>query len=170
MNKLLLISLLLLTVACGPEPGPGNQAGATPSPAQSPTPAAPIPYSVALEGFTIAGFPGLHSAVVAGAPEKLILLGGRRNGMHGFPPNREAAKGPAFPKTEANDTIYVRRLRLDRCGRNPAAVMPARSAAATSSAGLSPLDAPLRGRLARPPRLESRGQAAGRWAAAAAAH
>jgi hypothetical protein len=107
MNKLLLTSLLLLTVACGPEPGTGNQAGATPSPAQSPTPAAPIPYSVALEGFTIAGFPGVHSAVVAGAPEKLILLGGRRNGMHGFPPNREAAKGPAFPKAEANDTIYV---------------------------------------------------------------
>lgn len=107
MNKLLLTSLLLLTVACGTEPGPTANSNASPTAETSPTPAAAIPYSVALEGFTIAGFPGLHSAVVAGAPEKLILLGGRRNGMHGFPPNREAAKGPAFPKTEANDTIYV---------------------------------------------------------------
>lgn len=107
MNKLLLTSLLLLTVACGPEPGPAANSNASPTAGSSPTPAASIPYSVALEGFTIAGFPGLHSAVVAGAPEKLIILGGRRNGMHGFPPNREAAKGPAFPKTEANDTIYV---------------------------------------------------------------
>lgn len=107
MNKLLLTSLLLLTVACGTGPGPIGNSNASPTAETSPTPAAAIPYSVALEGFTIAGFPGLHSAVVAGAPEKLILLGGRRNGMHGFPPNREAAQGPAFPKTEANDTIYV---------------------------------------------------------------
>jgi hypothetical protein len=112
MKKLLLIPLLLFTCACGSTPGPvgANNApyvqaannNSTPGPATS-----AIPYSVTLDGFSIAGFPGIHSAVVAGTPEKLILLGGRRNGMHGFPPNREAAKGPAFPKTEANDTIYV---------------------------------------------------------------
>lgn len=101
---LLVISLLAFMIGCASKPGAGSTETATL--VATPAPAA-IPYSITLNGFSIAGFPGLHSAVVAGAPEKLVLLGGRRNGLHGFPPNREAAKGPAFPKTEANDTIYV---------------------------------------------------------------
>jgi len=76
--------------------------------AQAPKPAPPaIPYSVSLRGFTIAGFPGVHSAVVAGAPDQLVVLAGRRNGMHGFPSGKTAAAGPSFPKMEANTTVYV---------------------------------------------------------------
>ncbi|HMG75232.1 MAG TPA: hypothetical protein VK582_17165 [Pyrinomonadaceae bacterium] len=111
MKKLFLIPLLVFTFACGSSPGPGDSNSAPYMRAandnSTTNAAAAIPYSVTLEGFSIAGFTGVHSAAVAGSPEKLIVLGGRRNGMHGFPPNREAAKGPAFPKTEANDTIYV---------------------------------------------------------------
>ncbi len=66
-----------------------------------------IPYSIALKSFSIAGFPGVHSAVVAGAPEQLVVLAGRRNGMHGFPSGKNAAAGPSFPKMEANTTVYV---------------------------------------------------------------
>lgn len=74
----------------------------------APTPAPPpIPFSISLEGFTIAGFPGVHSGVVAGSPSQLVVLGGRRNGLHGFPSGKTAAAGPSFPKSEANDTIYV---------------------------------------------------------------
>lgn len=76
--------------------------------AQASKPAPPaVPYSIALQGFTIAGFPGVHSAVVAGAPEQLVVLAGRRNGMHGFPSGKTAAAGPSFPKMEANTTVYV---------------------------------------------------------------
>ncbi|MBS1786247.1 MAG: hypothetical protein JST85_00915 [Acidobacteria bacterium] len=105
LPKLLLVIFLLAFMSgCGSKPGAGSTE--TTTLVATTTPAA-IPYSITLDGFSIAGFPGIHSAVVAGAPEKLVLLGGRRNGLHGFPPNREAAQGPAFPKTEANDTIYV---------------------------------------------------------------
>lgn len=109
MKKLSLIVLLVspvfaLMLACGSKPTTGVSETLSLNASNG---AAAIPYSVALEGFTITGVPGIHSAVVAGNPEKLVLIGGRRNGLHGFPPNRQAAQGPAFPKTEANDTIYV---------------------------------------------------------------
>jgi hypothetical protein len=133
MKKLALIPLLLFSFACGQALGPistGNAPSAqTTNNNSTPDAAAAIPYSVTLEGFSIAGFPGIHSAVVAGSPEKLILLGGRRNGMHGFPPNREAAKGPAFPKAEANDTIYVVDLKNRKLlGAAPVGSLPAKVA------------------------------------------
>lgn len=108
MKKLILFSLLVITAGCTTTTtAPTNNANSTPS--SSPA-AADVPYSITLTGFSISGFPGVHSAVVAGAPEKLIVLGGRRNGLHGFPGGHEAEKGPAFPRTEANDTIYVLNL------------------------------------------------------------
>lgn len=113
MNKLLILLLLiiaslLLAAGCTTAPGPAPN-GNTTTTTGSPTAAVPaaVPYSLTLEGFSIDGFPGLHSGVVAGSPEKLVVLGGRRNGLHGFPDGHDAAKGPSFPKTEANDTIYV---------------------------------------------------------------
>jgi len=107
MKKLILFSLLVIAAGCTTT-APTNNANSTP--AGSPPAAADVPYSIALTGFSISGFPGVHSAVVAGAPEKLIVLGGRRNGLHGFPGGHDAEKGPAFPRTEANDTIYVLNL------------------------------------------------------------
>src|SRR5262249_4136544 len=66
-----------------------------------------IPYSLRLEAFTIDGFPGLHSAVMAGSPEMLVVFGGRLNGMHGFPGNRSTTSSPSFPSDSRNTTIYV---------------------------------------------------------------
>lgn len=107
MKKLLLfLSLLILAGCTNTQVAPnGNTATTTGSPTST-APAA-IPYSLTLEGFSIEGFPGLHSSVVAGAPEKLLMIGGRRNGLHGFPGDRGPQGGPSFPKTEANDTIYA---------------------------------------------------------------
>lgn len=108
MKKLILLSLLVITAGCTTAPTPN--ANTTPGGSPSPAAAAPVPYSITLTGFSINGFPGVHSAVVAGAPDRLVVFGGRRNGLHGFPGGHDAAKGPAFPKTEANDTIYVLNL------------------------------------------------------------
>lgn len=66
-----------------------------------------VPYSLGLQAFTIAGFPGLHSFVSAGSPGQMVLLGGRTNGLHGFAPSADAAQAPSFPKAYANDTVYV---------------------------------------------------------------
>jgi len=112
MKKLLVFALLLMLAGCttpSPTPTPQNANSASPTPTTDTT-AAAIPYSLTLEGFSIDGFPGLHSAVVAGAPEKLLMIGGRRNGLHGFPADKSPdgkPQAPAFPKTEANDTIYA---------------------------------------------------------------
>ena len=91
--SLLLLGALLL--------GPGLIA-AQPAPST-----ADIPYSLGLQAFTIAGYPGLHSFAMAGAPSQVVLLGGRINGLHGFAPSADAAQAPSFPKQYANDTVYV---------------------------------------------------------------
>jgi hypothetical protein len=76
--------------------------------ATQPAPApADVPYSLGLQAFSISGFPGLHSSVVAGPPSQLVLLGGRTNGLHGFAPSTDAAQAPSFPKTAANTNVYV---------------------------------------------------------------
>src|ERR1044072_9973253 len=106
MKKLILLAFLVIAAGCTTTTAPN----VTTTPAGSATPAAAaadIPYSLTLTGFSISGFAGVHSAVIAGSPEKLLVLGGRRNGLHGFPGGHDAGKGPAFPKTEANDTIYA---------------------------------------------------------------
>jgi hypothetical protein len=105
MKKLFVFTFLLLAAGCVTPPGQNQNTQTTPTP--TPATAAAIPYSLTLEGFSIEGFPGLHSAAIAGTPEKLLMIGGRRNGLHNFPGNGEAAKNPSFPKTEANDTIYA---------------------------------------------------------------
>lgn len=106
MKKLILIASLVLAIGCTTTPT--TNVNTTPSGSPSPGAAASaVPYNISLTGFQISGFPGVHSAVIAGGPEKLVVLGGRRNGLHGFPGGHDAEKGPAFPKTEANDTIYV---------------------------------------------------------------
>lgn len=106
ISRLLALALLLTVAGCTTSTPTPQNANAVPTPTTGATPAA-IPYSLTLEGFSIDGFPGLHSAVVAGAPEKLLIIGGRRNGLHGFPGDRGPQGGPSFPKTEANDTIYA---------------------------------------------------------------
>lgn len=111
MRKLVLFPLILALAGCGtsappasPASAPTIKADAMVTPASTP---AAVPYSITLQGFSIAGFPGVHSAVVAGTPAQLVVLGGRRNGLHGFPAGKTAAAGPSFPQTEANDTVYV---------------------------------------------------------------
>jgi hypothetical protein len=95
-NRFLSPLLLLATLsACATAPLPQPQATGD------------VPYSLGLQAFTIAGFPGLHSFASAGSPDQLVLLGGRTNGLHGFAPSVEAAQAPSFPKTFANDTVYV---------------------------------------------------------------
>lgn len=70
-------------------------------------PAPDVPYSLGLQAFSVPGYPGLHSFVLAGSPGQLVLLGGRTNGLHGFAPSTDAAQAPSFPRQYANDTVFV---------------------------------------------------------------
>jgi hypothetical protein len=114
MKKLIFCPLLVLLGACATSsaptttPSPSAEAWDIVTSASMPAPtSAPVPYSLTLQGFAIAGFPGVHSAVVAGTPDQLVVLGGRRNGLHGFPAGKDVTAQPSFPKTEANTTVYV---------------------------------------------------------------
>jgi hypothetical protein len=88
---------------------------AQPAPSAKPSPAVSgdVPYSLKFQAFTIPGYPGLHSSVLAGDPGQVVLLGGRTNGLHGFAPSTDAAQAPSFPRTSANTNVYV----LDLVGR-----------------------------------------------------
>ena len=88
--------------------GPGLVKAQPAQTPQTPPPATgDVPYSLGLQAFTIAGYPGLHSFAMAGSPNQVVLLGGRTNGLHGFAPSVDAAQAPSFPKASANDTVYV---------------------------------------------------------------
>lgn len=121
MKKLLAASLLLLLAACATSPPPADAPAPAPAPmaATAETASAPaipaaqppaVPYSVSLTGFTISGFPGVHSAIIVGSPDQLVVIGGRQNGLHTFPSGNTAASQPAFPRSQANTTIYVLNL------------------------------------------------------------
>lgn len=70
--------------------------------------AADVPFQLTLAPFTVPGFAGLHSGAHAFLDGKLVVLAGRRNGMHAFPPQRgEGASVWSFPPELANDTVYV---------------------------------------------------------------
>jgi len=85
-----------------------------------------IPYSIQLDAFNIPGFPGIHSAVVAGSPDRLIVIGGRTNGMHGFPSNRTTASAPSFPLDGRNTTVYLLDLTQKKLlGQSSTASLPA---------------------------------------------
>jgi hypothetical protein len=100
MRKGYWIALAALLGACGPSTAPPD--GSPP-----PAAAADIPFQPALTGFTVDSVPGLHSFVIAGTAEKLVIFGGRLNGLHNFPPNSGVPTQPAFPPNFANDTVYV---------------------------------------------------------------
>jgi len=104
---LLALAVLGLT-ACTPQSsGPGPETSEPPPPPSSDPPTGAVPFTLALEAFSIDGLPGLHSFAAAGTADQLVLLAGRTNGLHGFAPSRQAAEFPSFPKEYANDTVYV---------------------------------------------------------------
>lgn len=70
-------------------------------------PPAPVPFSFELSARKVEGFDGLHSGAGAMHDGLIVLMAGRRNGLHAFPPERKATKIQAFPRSEANETIYV---------------------------------------------------------------
>lgn len=68
---------------------------------------ADVPYRLTLKPFEIAGLPGLHSVAQAVYQGKLVIVTGRTNGMHDFPPQRKAGLIWSFPPEKANDRVYV---------------------------------------------------------------
>lgn len=90
------IGLLAVLCSCGQAP-----------PVATSVAPADIPFQLTLDGFSIAGMPGLHSFVMAGTADKLVVFGGRLNGLHSFPSNQQAPTQPAFPPSMANETVYV---------------------------------------------------------------
>src|ERR1700741_2579236 len=57
------------------------------------------PYTVELEECIVPGMPGLHSYTHAIYTDKIIMFGGRINGLHGQSYN--------FNRSNSNDSIYV---------------------------------------------------------------
>ncbi|MDC3379023.1 hypothetical protein OAX78_01915 [Planctomycetota bacterium] len=101
--------LLALAVGCtssDPTPDPEGEPTSAPT-VGAPAPAADVPYTLRLEGFTVEGFPGLHSMIETEHAGKLVMLAGRRNGMHHFPVRTSSDLIQAFPPSEANDTVWV---------------------------------------------------------------
>lgn len=91
---------------------------------------ADVPFQLSLEPFQIEGLVGLHSVAYGTHDGKLVVLAGRRDGMHTFPPQRgEGAEVRAFPPDEANDTVYVVDLTARRVlGKGSVNALPARIA------------------------------------------
>jgi hypothetical protein len=58
-------------------------------------------FSVELEEISFPGFPGFHSAATGEWDDKWIVIGGRRNGLHGF------YSPLAFPTSNINNELYV---------------------------------------------------------------
>lgn len=72
-----------------------------------PTGKADVPFRLTLEPFEVAGLPGLHSVAHAEHEGKLVIVAGRTNGMHDFPPQRQAGLIWSFPPEKANNKVYV---------------------------------------------------------------
>jgi hypothetical protein len=66
-----------------------------------------VPYRLTLKAFTIEGLPGLHSVAHTVYDNKLVIVSGRKNGMHDFLARREAGTVWSFPPATANDHVYV---------------------------------------------------------------
>ncbi|MDJ0840815.1 MAG: hypothetical protein QNK37_30165 [Acidobacteriota bacterium] len=66
-----------------------------------------IPFTLSLDKIEIPvkEWPGVHSFSAAEFEGKFIVVGGRTNGLHGFP--ADLKEPDAFPKSEANRTIYI---------------------------------------------------------------
>lgn len=79
----------------------------TSKPATLPAAEADVPYRLSLQAFTVPGLPGLHSVVKAVYQGKLVIFAGRTNGMHDFPPQRDAGIVQSFPPEKANNRVYV---------------------------------------------------------------
>lgn len=60
-----------------------------------------FPYDVKIEKLTVANFPGLHSFVFAQQGDKVVLIGGRTDGLHARQPFS------SFLATNNNTNIYV---------------------------------------------------------------
>lgn len=123
---LLTLSLALLTSGCKPPPTPPKPTPieVTPKPvADEATPpssdetqppdisASTLPFSVELQApFTFDGVPALHSYAYAQADvegTKILLVTGRKSGLHGFEAPTPANPADSFPRQDANDRIWV---------------------------------------------------------------
>jgi hypothetical protein len=88
-----------------------------------------VPYRLVLAPFEIPGLPGLHSGAHAVHDGKLVILAGRTNGLHEFPPQRQAGLIWSFPPQKANNRVYVVDLAARRLvGSAPVDDLPARVA------------------------------------------
>jgi hypothetical protein len=76
-------------------------------PAAPPAPAPDIPFQLTIQRLTTGALPGLHSMIAVPFGDKLLLMSGRTNGLHGFPGQNRATANPSFPKQRANDRAYL---------------------------------------------------------------
>lgn len=88
--------------ASAPPAGPTREP-ATPRAAQGPD----IPFQLQLTRLRGANAPALQGMIAVPFEDKLVLMAGRSNGLHGFPGQDRATSNPSFPKPSANDRAYL---------------------------------------------------------------
>jgi hypothetical protein len=103
-----LLGASLAPLACSPAP----PAAAPQPPAPEVVPALPpaaadIPFQIQLERVATGALPGLQSMIAVPFEDKLLLMAGRTNGLHGFPGQSRAAANPSFPRQHANGHAYL---------------------------------------------------------------
>jgi hypothetical protein len=76
-------------------------------PALPPLAAFDIPFQLKIQRLTTGALPGLQSMIAVPFEDKLVLMAGRTNGLHGFPGQDRASANPAFPKQQANDRAFL---------------------------------------------------------------
>lgn len=102
--------LALAALGCStPPPAAAPLAPADPDvvPALPPAPAPDIPFQLKIQRLTTGALPGLQSMIAVPFEDKLVLLAGRTNGLHGFPGQSRATANPSFPKQQANERAYL---------------------------------------------------------------
>jgi len=102
-------SLLFALLGCSATPEAAVPQAPEPDviPALPPLPAPDIPFQLKVQRLTSGAMPGLHSMIVVPFEDKLVLMGGRTNGLHGFPGQSRATANPSFPRPQANDRAYL---------------------------------------------------------------
>lgn len=99
--------LVVAALGCSAATAPLAPADPEVVPALPPVAPPDIPFQLKLQRLTTGSLPGLQSMIVVPFEDKLVLMAGRTNGLHGFPDQSRASASPAFPKQQANDRAFL---------------------------------------------------------------
>lgn len=97
-----------------------SQAARVQGPAPAGLDTVPVPFAVQMTPVSIPGMPALQGFVFAQDGGRWLLITGRRQGLHTL----NETLGNAFPRSEANDSVYVVDPRARRVWSAPVSGLP----------------------------------------------